>query len=62
MGAVPKSKVGPRRKRQRRTHYKLSPVAIVRCSNCNEYRQPHHVCPACGTYRGMQVVRVDEEA
>ena len=61
MGAVPKSKVGPQRKRQRRTHYKLTPPALVRCATCNAFHQPHHVCPTCGTYQGYRVIEIEDE-
>jgi len=59
MGAVPKSRVGPRRKRLRRTHYKATAVALVPCGTCGELHVPHHVCPSCGTFRGVQVVVMD---
>jgi large subunit ribosomal protein L32 len=61
MGAVPNSKVGPRRKRLRRTHDKLTPPALVRCQTCNAYHQPHHICPTCGSYRGMRVIDLEDE-
>jgi large subunit ribosomal protein L32 len=62
MGAVPKSKIGPRRKRLRRTHYKLEAVRLVPCSTCNELHRPHHMCPNCGSYRGIEIVDMSEEA
>lgn len=31
-------------------------VNLVKCSNCNEMRQAHHMCPKCGHYRGRQVI------
>lgn len=62
MGAVPKSRVGPRRKRNRRGHDKIQPVKLVRCKHCDAFHQPHHMCPTCGTYRGIQIVDVDEDA
>jgi large subunit ribosomal protein L32 len=61
MGALPKSKIGPRRKRLRRTHYKLTAVKLVPCTTCGELHRPHHMCPSCGSYRGVEIVRVDEK-
>lgn len=61
MGAVPKSRIGPRRKRLRRTHYKLHPVQLVPCETCSELHRPHHVCPNCGSYRGVEIIAVEEE-
>lgn len=61
MGAVPKSRISPRRRRARRTHYKAAPVRLVRCDSCGELALPHHVCPACGSLRGVEVIKVAEE-
>jgi large subunit ribosomal protein L32 len=54
--------VGPRRKRLRRTHYKAAPVALAPCETCGQLHRPHHVCPFCGSYRGVEVIRLDDEA
>jgi large subunit ribosomal protein L32 len=56
MGAVPKSRVGPRRKRLRRTHDHAAMPALVRCETCRSLKVAHHVCPECGTYRGVEIV------
>lgn len=61
MGAVPKSRIGPRRRRLRRTHYKLTAVALARCETCKELHRPHHMCPHCGSYRGVEIVSVKDE-
>ena len=61
MGAVPKSRISPRRRRQRRTHYKAAAIPLVACDTCGALRPPHRVCPACGSYKGVQIVAVDEE-
>jgi len=54
--AHPKRKTSKSVSRKRRTHQKLTPIALVDCPNCSEAVRPHHVCPACGHYRGQQVV------
>ncbi len=58
--AVPKKKVSKQRKRKRRTHYKAQMPHLVPCQTCGAMKQPHRVCPECGTYRGEQVVEVEE--
>lgn len=60
MGAVPKSRISQRRKHQRRSHYRLPPVPLVVCEKCKEYHRPHHVCPNCGTLRGVEIIAVTE--
>ena len=44
-----------------RAHDALSLRHLVRCDNCNEYKPAHEVCPHCGTYKGQQVIELDEE-
>jgi large subunit ribosomal protein L32 len=72
--AVPKRRTSKARKRKRRTHDSL-PVPNVAgststrsgaarsrrfyCSNCNQPKVPHAVCPNCGYYRGKPLVDVD---
>jgi large subunit ribosomal protein L32 len=56
MGAVPKSRVGPRRKRLRRTHYKAQAPTLTRCDRCRSLKPPHIVCPECGTFRGVEIL------
>jgi len=58
--AVPKKKVSKQRKRKRRTHYKASAPSLVPCPRCGDPKLPHRVCPTCGTYRGEQIVEVEE--
>jgi len=58
--AVPKKKVSKQRKRKRRTHYKAAVPRLVPCPRCGDPKLPHRVCPTCGTYRGEQVVEVEQ--
>lgn len=54
--AVPKKKVSPGRKKQRRQFYALKPEGYVTCPNCLDSKRPHRVC-ACGFYDGRQVAQ-----
>lgn len=60
--AVPKKKVSKSKRDQRRSHDSLSAVAYVECSNCGEFKRPHHVCASCGHYDGREVAAVSEES
>ena len=54
--AVPKRKVSPSRRNQRRSHDALTAAAYEECPNCGELKRPHHVCESCGYYKGREVV------
>lgn len=55
--AVPKKRVSRSQRDQRRAHDALKPThAIEGCPACGASKLRHHVCPACGTYRGRKVV------
>ena len=53
--AVPKSKVSKaRRDKRRSSHWKLAVPGLVKCPKCGEFRMPHRLCKACGTYKGRE--------
>ncbi|NQT90114.1 MAG: 50S ribosomal protein L32 [Candidatus Omnitrophica bacterium] len=54
--AHPKRRHSSTRQKKRRTHYKLKSPALTKCSSCDKPVLSHHVCPACGHYKGKQVV------
>jgi large subunit ribosomal protein L32 len=53
--AVPKRKVSPHRRGNRRSHDALKVEAFHECSNCGELKRPHHLCVGCGHYNGREV-------
>ena len=61
MGALPKRKTSKGRRDRRRSHLALKPAKLVSCPQCHEPRLPHHVCPSCGTYKGVEVIAVETE-
>ena len=61
--AVPKKKTSRRRRDMRRSHDAIQfSAAIEYCPNCGEPKLRHHLCEACGTYRGRQVTDGSIEA
>jgi large subunit ribosomal protein L32 len=61
--AVPKKRTSKRRKGMRRAHDHITPTAAVTlCPTCGELKLMHHICAACGTYRGMQILPSQVEA
>ncbi|HHX96605.1 MAG TPA: 50S ribosomal protein L32 [Clostridia bacterium] len=47
-------------RRRRAELMKLKKVGFVLCTNCHEPKLPHRVCPACGHYKGREVVSSKE--
>lgn len=58
--ALPKRKISKARRDKRRTHKKLVPPSLSLCPQCHEPKLPHRVCPHCGTYKGKEIVEVEE--
>ncbi|MDB2415261.1 50S ribosomal protein L32 [Rickettsiales bacterium] len=54
--AVPKQKISKSRRGQRRSHDALKKVNVVIDPTTGEYKLPHHLCKADGTYKGRQVI------
>jgi len=54
--AVPKKKKSAAKSKQHRAHDALAISQVAKCPKCGEKKRPHHVCPACGTYRTKQVI------
>ncbi|MBQ4109769.1 MAG: 50S ribosomal protein L32 [Clostridia bacterium] len=59
--AVPKRKVSKARRDKRRANWKLTIPGMVKCPQCQEYKLPHRACKNCGTYKGVQVIKVDAQ-
>jgi large subunit ribosomal protein L32 len=57
---LPKRRHSNARTRKRRSHDALSIPSLVECPNCHERKLPHRACPACGYYRGREVVKREE--
>jgi len=57
MGALPKRRISTRRRGKRRAAIKLKTASLVICPNCGGRKKPHQVCPACGYYKGQEVVK-----
>ncbi len=60
MGPQPKRKISSGRRDRRRSHDALTPNTLVQCSNCNEMRLMHKVCPSCGYYKGREVIKIQK--
>lgn len=57
----------PKRKRSKasvgthRAHQSIKLPHLVECPHCHRQMRMHHVCPACGFYRGRDVLGADTD-
>jgi large subunit ribosomal protein L32 len=59
--AVPKRKTSKAKRDMRRSHDAIKNLpALQKCPNCGEMKQYHRVCPACGDYRGREVIQMED--
>jgi large subunit ribosomal protein L32 len=58
---VPKKKTSTSKRGMRRSHDSLKAPGLSICPNCQEMKQPHHVCSHCGYYGDKEVIIVEEE-
>ncbi|HXN05601.1 MAG TPA: 50S ribosomal protein L32 [Nitrospiria bacterium] len=56
----PKHKISKARRDKRRATKKLSAPALSVCPQCLETKRPHSVCLNCGTYKGKEMIAVEE--
>ena len=61
MPPQPKRKISKGRHDRRRAHDALPPMHLVRCSHCGSMRRPHHACPDCGMYKGLNALGIEAE-
>lgn len=59
--AVPKKKTSKSKRNMRRAHDALSKVNVIIDKDSGEYRLPHQLDKATGTYNGRQIVVAQNE-
>jgi large subunit ribosomal protein L32 len=59
--AVPTRRQSRTRGKKRRSHDALTLASPVTCPECGEPRMPHRACPACGSYKGLEVIQGAQE-
>lgn len=57
----PKRRHSAARTGTRRAHDHLTKQGVSECPNCHEQKLPHRVCPACGYYKGREVIEVAQK-
>jgi large subunit ribosomal protein L32 len=60
--AVPKKKKSRmRRDRRRAQHDKVTVRAMSVCPGCGAPMVPHRACPACGHYKGREIIAMGDK-
>jgi len=60
--AVPKKRTSSSRRDMRRSqHDKVSAPGLSPCPNCQELMLSHRICPACGHYKGREIIVVNQD-
>ena len=62
MVGLPKKKISSSRRGQRRSHDRLTLPTLMNCPRCRAKKPTHQVCPTCGTYNGIDVLRLEAKA
>ncbi|OGY87179.1 MAG: 50S ribosomal protein L32 [Candidatus Kerfeldbacteria bacterium RIFOXYA2_FULL_38_24] len=55
--SVPSKRISKSRTRSRRAHHALTKTATIACPKCQHAKRPHYACPACGYYKGRDVLK-----
>lgn len=55
--SVPKKRKTNARTKRGRSHDALKTKVLAKCKKCGQPTMPHQVCPACGSYKGKEVVK-----
>jgi len=50
-----------RQGKRRASNFTLSAVNTKKCPECGALTLPHHLCPACGAYKGRIVKKPKEK-
>ena len=57
---VPKRKMSKMKRRQRQATNAYQGVEANFCKSCGEPAAPHTVCKHCGTYKGRQILTIEQ--
>ncbi|MFH1540621.1 MAG: 50S ribosomal protein L32 [Elusimicrobiota bacterium] len=59
--ANPKRRHSTSRQNKRRANWKIEAKNLELCSQCKSPKLPHHVCPKCGFYNTVSVVKIKQK-
>lgn len=60
--AEPKKRLTSTRSGKRRSHLALEMQSLSLCPRCKSKKLPHRICPNCGFYKGVDLLKLEEKA
>ena len=60
--AEPKKRLTSTRSGKRRSHLALEVQSLSLCPKCKSKKLPHRICPNCGFYKGVDLLKLEEKA
>lgn len=60
--AEPKKRLSTSRSGNRRSHLAKQSLALSICPKCKSHIIPHRICKVCGTYKGNDILKLEEKA
>ena len=61
MAPLPKRRRSKARQGNINAHRHVTLPGLVECPHCHRPMRAHHVCPACGYYRGRDVLGIETD-
>jgi large subunit ribosomal protein L32 len=59
--ANPKRRHSTSRQNKRRANWKIKAAGISSCPQCKSPKLPHRICPKCGFYNNVSVIKIKEK-
>ncbi|OGY47643.1 MAG: 50S ribosomal protein L32 [Candidatus Buchananbacteria bacterium RIFCSPHIGHO2_02_FULL_45_11b] len=55
---VPPKRRSQSKGKRGRSHAALVKPVLIKCPKCSRPTRPHQVCPACGSYKGKERIKL----
>ncbi|MDD5687974.1 MAG: 50S ribosomal protein L32 [Elusimicrobia bacterium] len=59
--ANPKRRHSTSRQNKRRANWKITSANLSICPQCKSPKLSHHVCPKCGFYDNVSIIKIKEK-
>ena len=56
--SVPKKRKTSSKTKRGRSQKAFKKANLIKCEKCGKPKKSHQVCPACGSYKGREVIKL----